>query len=40
MQFEIMPCTEADAEFIEEQADKAFNAIAPPEAGAEAEEIH
>ena len=40
MQFEMMPCAEADAVFIEEQADKAFNAVAPPESGAEEGETH
>ena len=28
MIFEMMPCSEDDTEFIEEQADNAFNAIA------------
>lgn len=30
MQFEMSPCTEDDAAFIEEQADRAFYAVAPP----------
>ena len=33
MSFDMMPCTEEDAEYIEEQADRAFNTIAPPEPG-------
>ena len=38
MNFEMAPCTEDDTEFIEEQADNAFNAIAQPEEDAEEEE--
>ena len=37
MQYEIMPCADGDAEYIEEQADQATNAIAPPEEGAQEE---
>ena len=32
MQYEIIPCADGDAEYIEEQADQAINAIVPPEA--------
>ena len=39
MSFEMMPCSEEDAEFIEEQADRAFNAIAPPEEVTEEKEF-
>ena len=38
MKYEMTPCTEDEAQFIEEQADKAFNAIAQPEEDAEEEE--
>ena len=31
MLFDMMPCSEEDAEFIEEQADRVFDTIAPPE---------
>ena len=37
MKFEIRPCSENDAEFIEEQAEKVFNTAAPPEPDAEEE---
>lgn len=40
MKFEIRPCSENDAEFIEEQAEKVFNTAAPPEPDAEEEETH
>jgi GNAT superfamily N-acetyltransferase len=40
MMFEMTPCTEDEAKFIEEQAEKAFRAIAPPAPDAEEEEIH
>ena len=40
MKYEILPCTEEDAGFIEEQANKVFNTFAPPEPGAEEEEAH
>ena len=40
MMFEMTPCTEDEAKIIEEQAEKVFRAIAPPEPGAEEEEIH
>ena len=39
MIFEMIPCSGDDREFIEEQADKAFNAIAQPEEDAEEEEF-
>ncbi len=39
MQYEIIPCVDGDAEYIEEQADHVFNTIAPPEPGAEEEEF-
>ena len=39
MKFEMMPCSEDDTEFIEEQADNAFNAIAQPDEDAEEEEF-
>ena len=35
MRFEMIPCSEDDAEAIEEQADRAFNAVAQPEEDAE-----
>ena len=38
MIFEMIPCSGDDREFIEEQADSAFNAIAQPEEDAEEEE--
>ena len=31
MLFDMMPCSEEDAEYIEEQADRVFDTIAPPE---------
>ena len=37
MQYEIIPCVDGDAEYIEEQADQATNAIVPPEEGAQEE---
>ena len=37
MQYEIIPCADGDAEYIEEQADQAINAIVPPEEGAQEE---
>ena len=37
MQYEIIPCADGDAEFIEEQADNAFNTIAQPEEDADEE---
>ena len=40
MQYEIIPCTDDDAEFIEAQADREFHAVAPPQPGAEEEELH
>ena len=40
MQFEMMPCTEDEAEFIEGHVDKVFNAIASLESGVEEDEIH
>ena len=39
MQYEILNCSDNEAEFIEEQADQVFNTIAPPEPGAEEEEF-
>ena len=39
MKVEMMPCSEDDTEFIEEQADNAFNAIAQPDEDAEEEEF-
>ena len=39
MSCDIMPCSEEEAEYIEEQADRVFNTIAPPEPGAEEEEF-
>ena len=39
MQYEIMSCAENDADFIEEQAERVFNTIAPPEPDAEEEEF-
>ncbi len=39
MKYEMIPCSEYDTEFIEEQADNAFNAFAQPEEGAEEEEF-
>ena len=39
MIFEMIPCSEDDREFIEEQANNAFNAIAQPEEDAEEEEF-
>ena len=38
MQFEMMPCSEDDAEYIEEQADRVFDAIALPDEAVEEEE--
>ena len=35
----MMPCSEEDAEFIEEQASRVFDTIAPPEEAAEEEEF-
>ena len=40
MQYELWPCTDGDADSIEEQADQEFRAVAPPEPGAEEEENH
>ena len=37
MIIEMIPCSGDDREFIEEQADNAFNAIAQPEEDAEEE---
>ena len=37
MQYEIIPCVDGDAEYIEEQADQATNAIAPPAEGVQEE---
>ena len=39
MKFEMTPCSDDDMEFIEEQAENAFNAIAQPEEDAEEEEF-
>ena len=39
MLFDLMPCSEEEAEYIEEQADRVFDTIAPPEEGAEEEEL-
>ena len=39
MKFEMIPCSGDDTEFIEEQADNAFNAIVRPEEDAEEEEF-
>ena len=39
MPFDMMPCSEEDAEYIEEQAGRAFDTIAPPEEDAEEEEF-
>ena len=39
MPFDIMPCSEEDAEYIEEQASRVFDTIVPPEEGAEEEEF-
>ena len=39
MKYEMIPCSEDDTEFIEEQADNAFNAIAQPDEDAEEEEF-
>ena len=38
LSFDMMPCSEEDAEYIEEQADRDFDAAAPPEQDAEEEE--
>ena len=38
MSFDMMPCSEEEAEYIEEQADRVFDTIAPPEEGAEEKE--
>jgi GNAT superfamily N-acetyltransferase len=40
MQYEILSCTDDDAEFIEEKAYLEFSTAAPPEPGAEDEEYH
>ena len=40
MSFDMMPCSEEDAEYIEEQADRVFDTIAPPEAAAEEEFVY
>ena len=40
MKYEMIPCSEDDTEFIEEQADNAFNAIAQPEEDAEEEYVY
>ena len=40
MKYEMIPCSEDDTEFIEEQADNAFNAIAQPEENAEEEYVY
>ena len=39
MSFNMMHCSEEDAEYIEEQAGRVFDTIAPPEEGAEEEEF-
>ncbi len=39
MSFNMMHCSEEDAEYIEEQADRVFDTIAPPEEGAEEKEF-
>ena len=39
MLFDMMPCSEEEAEYIEEQADRVFDTIAPPEEGAEEKEF-
>ena len=39
MSFDIMPCSEEEAEYLEEQADRVFDTIAPPEEGAEEKEF-
>ncbi len=39
MSFDVMPCSEEEAEYIEEQADRVFDTIAPPEEVTEEEEI-
>ena len=40
MRFEMMPCSEEDMEYIEGQADNAFNAFARPEEDAEEEFVY
>ncbi len=40
MTFEMIPCSEDDREFIENQADNAFNAIAQPEEDADEEFVY
>ena len=39
MSFNLLPCSEEDAEFIEEQAARGFDTITPPEEDAEEEEF-
>ncbi len=39
MSFDMVPCSEEEAEYIEEQADRVFDTIAPPEEGAEEKEF-
>ena len=39
MQYELLPCADSDAKFIEEQSDRVFSAFAPPVEGAEEEEF-
>ena len=39
MSFDIMPCSEEDADYIEKQADRVFNTFASPEEVAEEEEF-
>ena len=40
MPYEMLPCSEEDAEYIEAQANRVFDTIAPPEPGAEEEVYH
>ncbi|MBQ2086281.1 MAG: hypothetical protein II464_08435 [Oscillospiraceae bacterium] len=40
MQYEILSCTDDDAELIEEKAYLEFSTAAPPEPGAKDEEYH
>ena len=40
MNYEMIPCSEEETQFIEEQADNAFNAIAQPEEDAEEEFVY
>ena len=40
MSFDLTPCSEEDAEYIQEQADRVFDTIAPPEEVAEEEFVY